>query len=125
MKNTTKGGQRGLKWSQRAAKMHQKIDLRKKSRKGSKKGRCMYNPPDHFGSHFPSKIDKMASSGVQGSPNGVKSRKKGHPKNDVKIDAEKDEKIMPKGSQNDAKMDAEIIIFDKTSMKKTMRKSMP
>ena len=67
----------------------------------------------------------MASNGVQGSPNGAQSRKKGHPKNDIKIDAEKDEKMMPKGSQNDAKMDAKIVIFDKKPMNESMRKSMP
>ena len=32
---------------------------------------------------------------------------------------------MPKGSQNDAKMDAKVIIFDKKSMKKSMLKLMP
>ena len=60
----------------------------------------------------------MASNGVQGSPNGAKSQKKRRLKIDAKNDAEKDEKIMPKGSQNDAKMDAKIIIFDKKSRKK-------
>ena len=67
----------------------------------------------------------MAPRSAKGSPKGAKSQKKGHPKNDIKIDAEKDEKIMPKGSQNDAKMDAEIVIFDKKPMNKSMRKSMP
>ena len=67
----------------------------------------------------------MAPRSPKGSPKGAKSQKKGHPKNDVKIDAEKDEKMMPKGSQNDVKMYAEIIIFDKKSMNKSMRKSMP
>ena len=68
----------------------------------------MIYPTLPFGDHFALKIDKMAANGVQGRPKGAKSRKKGHPKNDVNIDAEKDEKIMPKGSQNDAKMDAKI-----------------
>ena len=55
----------------------------------------------------------MASNGVQGSPNGAKSQKKRRLKIDAKNDAEKYEKVMPKGSQNDAKMDAKIIIFNK------------
>ena len=54
--------------------------------------------PDHFGSHFPSKIYQMASNGVQGSPNEAKSRKKGRVKIEAKNDAETDEKMMPKGT---------------------------
>ena len=78
-------------------------------------------PVDPFASIFSQTFDR----GYFFRPKGAKSRKKGHPKNYVKIDAEKDEKMMPKGSQNDAKMDAKVIIFDKKSMKKSMRKSMP
>ena len=58
--------------------------------------------------HFPSKIEKMASESIQENPNGAKSRKKGHLEMDAKNDAEKESKMMPKGFQNDAKMDAKI-----------------
>ena len=61
-----------------------------------------------FGMHFPSKIRKIAYDSVKGSPNGAKSLKTRRLNNDVKNDAEKDANVMPKGSQNDAKMDAEI-----------------
>ena len=47
-----------------------------------------------------------------------------HLKIDAKTMPEKME-IKPKGSQNDAKMDTQIIIFDENSMKTSMRKSMP
>ena len=47
----------------------------------------------------------------QGSPNGAKSQKKRRLKIDAKNDAEKDEKIIPKGSQNDAKMDKKSMRF--------------
>ena len=71
-------------------------------------GRQKLSAPDiigsHFGDHFPSKLKKWR----QGRPNGAKSQKKRRLKIDAKNDAEKDEKIMPKGSQNDAKMDAKI-----------------
>ena len=40
---------------------------------------------------------------------GSKVRKKGHPKIETKINAEKGMKRMPKGLQNDAKLDAQII----------------
>ena len=70
--------------------------------------------PDHFGDHFPSRIEKMAYDSVKGSPNGAKSVKKQNLKIDAKNDTEKDAKMMPKGSQNDAKMDAKI---DEKSMR--------
>ena len=47
----------------------------------------------------------------QDRPKGAKSPEKGHLKIHAKMDAEKGAKSMPKGSQNDAKMDTEIIDF--------------
>ena len=50
----------------------------------------------------------MTPKNIQGDPKGAKSQKKGHQKMDAKNDAEKESNMMPKGFQNDAKMDANI-----------------
>ena len=50
----------------------------------------------------------MASSNAKGSPNGAQSWTNRRPKFDAKKDAEKDEKMMPKGSQNDDKINAKM-----------------
>ena len=62
----------------------------------------------HFGDRFPSKIKNITSKSIQGDPHGAKSQKKRLLKMDAKNDAEKQSKIVPKGSQNDAKMDAKF-----------------
>ena len=65
-KSEPTGTKREPKVSQGATKMHQKIGLRKRSRKGSQKALRVKMKWMTFGSHFPSKIDE---------------------KNDAKIDA--------------------------------------
>ena len=67
-KSEPTGTKREPKVSQGAIKMHQKIGLRRRSRKGSKKALRVKMKWMTFGSHFPSKINE---------------------KNDAKIDAEK------------------------------------
>ena len=67
-KSEPTGTKREPKVSQGATKMHQKIGLRKRSRKVCQNGHRTKMKWDGFGSHFPSKINE---------------------KNDAKIDAEK------------------------------------
>ena len=59
----------------------------------------------------------MASNGVQGSPNGAQSRKKRCPKNDIKIEAKKEGKMMPKGSKIMPKLMPKSLIFHTVSKK--------
>ena len=60
-----------------------------------------------FGAIFAQKSEKRR----QGSRKGPQSRKKRHLKIDVKNCIEQLRKSMPKGSQNDAKMEPKIIDF--------------
>ena len=82
-KREPKGAKREPKVSQRVTKMHPKIKLRKRSRKGCSRGLRIRWKWCHFGSHFPLKIDE---------------------KIDAEIDAEKvmkiDEKSMRKWYRN-------------------------
>ena len=67
-------------------------------------------------------FDQKSKKSPQGSPKGAKSREKMHLKNYAKIDSEKGTKSMPEGFQNDAKMHAKIILFNKKSMRNSMPK---
>ena len=94
--------------------MHQQSDLGKRLRKGSQNGHrpgCLLAP---FWRPFSIKNLKNAIQQRQREPNGAKSLKKRHLKIHAKNDTEKEAKIMLKGFQNDAKMDAEI---DEKSMR--------
>ena len=106
-KGTEKGAKREPKVSQGATKMHPKINLRKRSRKGEAQGGY---PPlflEPFWSHFPLKIDE---------------------KIDAKIDAEKvmkiDEKSMRKWSEIDRKSIQKMIVCEKCLMQNNLLKPM-
>ena len=45
--------------------MHQKVDLRKRSRKGRQNGECVKMKWLRFGSHFPSKIDEKIDAKIE------------------------------------------------------------
>ena len=59
-----KGSQKEPKVSQRPTKMHQKIDLRKRSRKEGMFGGPGYYRIFHFGSHFPLKINEKIDAKI-------------------------------------------------------------
>ena len=74
---------------------------------GAKRQRRGNLPPSLLGAIFAQKSEKMR----QGSRKGPQSPKKRHLKIDVKNCIEQLRKSMPKGSQNDAKMEPKIIDF--------------
>ena len=90
------------------SKIDEKSRLRRGCVFGGARDASSLNSPDPFGDHFPSKIEQIAYNSVKGSPNGAKSWKKRHLKIYAKNDAEQEAKMMPKGCQNYAKMDAKI-----------------
>ena len=59
-----KGSQGESKGSQRATKMHQKVDLRKRSRKSEENEQNVFLEIDYFGSHFPLKIDEKIDAEI-------------------------------------------------------------
>ena len=75
-KSEPTGTKREPKVSQGATKMHQKIGLRKRSRKGSQNGRTILYFLAPFWSHFPLKIDEQI---------GAEQVMKKHEKNNAQI----------------------------------------
>ena len=83
------------------------------------KGSARIPRPPILGGMFGQKSEKMR----QGSRKGPQSPKKRHLKIDVKNCIEQLRKSMPKGSQNDAKMEPKIIDFHGFSKKAKMHET--